>query len=188
MATLYYEKSKRVLRLVKQNTQARDGLQILLKGDVTVRANMAGGKYYIDIGDFKEAIVAQPIVVGDRIAFMVTTHSLSRLGLDVYTVEIANAITTLRNSLYLHNLIWDFVGMEKDSTHELANVVGVRLIPPLTEGRDPLRVCEGYLANTKTFFFATPSTRSLAVVVRYQFVRDHEGRLSALIPEKSHAA
>jgi hypothetical protein len=188
MATLYYEKSKRMLRLVKQTTQARDGIQILLTGDVTVRANMAGGKYYIDIGDFKEAIVAQPIVVGDRVAFMVTTHSLSRLGLDVYTVEIANHITTLRNSIFLHNLIWDFVGMEKGSTQVLSNIVGVRLIPPLTAGRDPLRVCEGYLSNTKTFFFVTPSTRSLAVVVRYQFVRDREGRLTAVIPEKPHAA
>lgn len=188
MATLYYDEAKRVMRLVKQNTRPRAGIRILVQGEVSIRANMAGGTYCIDIGDFKEVVVAQPIVIGERISFMVNTHSLSRLGLNVYTVELANALGTLRNSNYLHTLVWDFVGLAKGREHEMVNVVGIRLIPPLSEGRDPLRVCEAYLPDASTFFFATPASRSLAVVVRYRFVRDEEGRLTSIIPERNHAA
>lgn len=184
MATLYFDKEKKIIRFVKQDIAATPTFTILAQGAVKVGVNMAGGVYTVDIGDFKEAIVALPIVTGERIAFRLTTHSLFNLGLDVWSLPVARALDTLRSSAYLHRVIWDFVGLPLGETWPLVNIVSVRMTTPITAGRDPLRICEGYVMGTKTFFFATPCSRSLGVVVRYQFSRDKAGRLNAIIPER----
>lgn len=185
MATLFFDSVKKIVRFVNRDVAPTKDTVILMQGEPNVRCNMAGGKYYIDIGKYKEAIVAQPVVIGERIFFKLTTHSLSKLGLDVYTVEIANALQTMKTSAYLHRLIWDYVGVPRNSTFGLDTAISVRIDSPLSPGRDSMRIIEGYFDVTKTFFFTTPASRSLAVVVRYRFDRDSTGKLTALIPERA---
>lgn len=188
MATLYFDEKKEVMRFVKQTLTARPGIVILAAGEVNIVCNMAGGNYYVTIGEVKEALVIRPMLINQKIAFQVTTNGLARLSLSVYTLQIARALETLRNCAYLHRLFWDFVGVPNRTIVDIETVVSVRQIPPLVAGQNPLRVCEGYFLGTRTVFFATPATRGLATVTRYRINRIDSDNVVAIIPDREHVA
>lgn len=188
MATLYFDQTKGVMRFVKQTLAARPGIVILASGEASIVCNMAGGNYYINIGDVKEALVIRPLLLNKKISFQISTNGLAKLSLNHYTMEIARSLETLRNGAYLHRIFWDFVGVPNKTTVDLETVVSVRLIDPLVKGENPLRVCEGYFLSTRTLFFATPATRSLATVTRYRIVRHDADTVEAIIPYPTYAS
>lgn len=188
MATLYYDQNKGVMRFVKQTLVPRPGIVILASGEATIVCNMAGGNYYVSIGDVKEALVIRPLIMNRKISFQVSTNGLAKLSLNHYTMEIARSLETLRNGSYLHRMFWDFVGVPNRAVVDLDTVVSVRLIEPLVKGQNPLRVCEGYFLSTRTLFFATPATRGLATVTRYRINRIDADTVEAIIPDREHAA
>lgn len=182
MATFYFDHSDKKMKVTSRNLMANPGIEIFAKGPASIRRNMAGSYYAIDIGDMKEAIVATPTIIGKTIGMNVRAHGLARVDPRIYTIEMAHNLYTLAKSEYLHRLVWDCVGLTQEFDEVFASVTTIRVNKSNNPKKPTLRLVEAQLTNNRSFVFLVPVERSMGAVARYKIYRQGD-RVTTVYPK-----
>lgn len=184
MYNLYYNHSRKTMRLGQFAPPKNIKTTVFATGELRFRRSLAQGHYIIDVGDFKDALFFLPTVTSNNLNIRVWSPALDALPLSEYTQPMRAALKSVLYSDELRNLIWDFVGIGEAEQFE--NAVTIRTIPveaPYNDGGAPWRLCEATMQQNRTFMLACDARRSMYNITRLALTRDG-ANVSTIFPER----